>query len=127
MSKKHAESDVEDTTLADAIPAERAGGGAGEKTKPPPFGTPKPAGSGDVPRVVPELARVEAGSGLTRYKIDCRNYTPQPRKYVLAKDEDSARECYLSATKLGDTLTRLKKNGVKDIEPPDLVVTALPD
>lgn len=135
MSKKHPaarddEPDFEptlDLSEAPAVPADRAGGGAGEKVASPPFGTAKPAGEGDVPRVVKELARVEAGSGLTRFKISCSNYTPQPRKYILARDEASARECYLKVTKLGETMEKLRKNGHKDLEPADLVVTVLPD
>src|SRR5438045_1258878 len=75
---------------AAAVPAEKPGGGAGEKTPPPPFGTAKPAGPGALPRVVPELARADKAAGEVRFKIDCRNYQPQPRKYVLAEDEASA-------------------------------------
>lgn len=117
MSKKHRHEEDDSVALADAVPAERAGGGAGEKSTPPPFGSPKPMGAGDVPRFVPELARVDAGCGLKRYKIACTDQASQPRRYVLAKDEASAREHYLKSLNLNG-------NG---LESPTLVVTTLPD
>lgn len=98
------------------------------KSKEPKFGTPvalDPGGA--VPRVVDPLSR--APNGFQRFKVVCRNYTPRPVKYVLAKagDEKSAKDCYLKATGLDAELKRLADAGVKDAEPPMLAVTALPD
>lgn len=88
--------------------------------KPPPFGTPVPAGKGPLPRLVSQLAR--APEGLTRYKIRAANYGDQPVEYVLARDEESARECYLEATGLSGLVARLRKAAG-----PDLVVVELED
>ncbi len=109
-----------------AVPPEQPGGGASEEQKPPPYGAPEPAGDGPLPRVVGERAR--ASEGTQRFKIACRNYDPQPVRYILAKtgDEAGARACYLKTTGLAAKLDALKKNGVTP-EPPALVVTALKD
>lgn len=103
--------------------------GTDPEKPPPPYGTAKPAGPGALPRVVPELAR--AGKGETRYKIACRNYSPQKTRYVLAAegDEDGAVECYLQANGLDKVLAKLKKRAKDpdDVEQPELVVTELAD
>jgi len=101
-------------TTPPGVPADGApvvGGEAGAAV--PVFGTPVPAGPGDLPRVVPELAR--AGRGETRYKIALRG-GDHPTRYVLALDAKSAEACYLAAEGLAAV-------------PPDarLAVTTLPD
>ena len=101
-----------------------------EDRSPPEFGTPKPAGPGNLPRVVDQLAR--AGGGETRFKVRCNNYPPRAPRYVLAAggDEAGAVACYLAAEGLDREIARLKKvAGPKadEVEEPDLVVTALAD
>jgi hypothetical protein len=102
---------------------------AKEEQKPPPFGTARPAGAGKLPRVVDQLAR--AGAGETRFKIACRNYSPQKTRYVLARagDEDGAVACYLHANGLDKHIAKLKGRAPADKPPeqPELVVTELAD
>ena len=76
--------------------------------------------------MVRELERAPAG--LTRFKVACRNFDPAPAtKYVLARDEASARDHYLAVTGLAARVERLKANGAEKVEPPLLAVTRLPD
>ena len=121
------ESDAGEANVSHAKPPDAPA--APSKDRPPPFGTPKPAGSGSLPRVVSELARAEAGT--VRYKIACRNYTPQKSRYILAEtdDEDGAVVCYLRANGLDRLLAKLRGRAQKpeDVERPELVVTELPD
>jgi hypothetical protein len=99
--------------------------------KPPPkYGTQRKAGPGELPRICHPLER--AGKGQRRFKISCRNYGPQPTRYILADEdatEDDAKHCYLESTSLGAELARLKENAGPDvkIEPPAWVVTELAD
>lgn len=119
----------DDAAGAKITRAKRKADDAPEEKPPPPFGTAKPAGPGALPRVVPELAR--AGKGETRYKIACRNYSPQKTRYVLADegDEAGAVACYLRANGLDVVLAKLRGRAQKpdDVEAPDLVVTELAD
>ena len=105
---------------------------ADEKAAPPRFGTARPAGDGVLPRVIDPLER--AAPGTVRVKVACRNYTPRPVRYVLARGgeraEADARECYLESTGLGRELARLRKvagANAAEVEEPDLVLTVLPD
>lgn len=111
-------------------PIPRAGGAPGGDDKPPPpFGTPEvaPAG-GPYPRVCKELER--APKGVTRFKVRATNYSPRPTRYILALDEDSAREHYLKVEKLDVLVAKLKRQAgpkADDVEAPDLAVTVLSD
>lgn len=98
-------------TKADAAPPLPPGvppdgapvGGSDSSKAPPPFGTPKPAGKGELPRVVSELAR--AGRGETRFKIVARHANDSCKaRYVLADagDKAGAEACYLKAEGLAD-------------------------
>lgn len=106
--------------LPPGVPPDGQPVGAEDATKPPPpFGTAKPAGSGTLPRVVPELAR--AGRGEQRFKMSLRMPTDSLRtRYVLAAVGDRARTeaeaCYLAAERL-----TVAPDGGR------LVVTELPD
>jgi len=104
-------------------------GGGESKGAPPKHGTQRPMveAGGDVPRVVNPLERFKGIKGVTRFKIRCNNYHPQQVRYIIARDEDEARACYLKANGLDKTVDRLKKNGIEKPELPDLVVTALED
>jgi hypothetical protein len=109
--------------------AHAADGTKSDAKPPPPFGTQRPAGPGALPRVISELER--AGRGETRFKIACRNYSPQKTRYVLAGagDEAGAIDCYLRANGLAAHLKKLRgrlKKG-EELEQPELVVTELPD
>lgn len=91
----------------------------------PRFGTATPVDPGGaVPRVVRGTER--APDGLTRYRVRCANYGPQPARYILARDRDEAKEHYLSVQRIDALLARLEKSGQKP-EPPELVVVALED
>ena len=101
----------------------------GEKPGPH-FGTPRPLSeAGTVPRVVHQLHRAPAG--YCRYKIHCRNYSPQPIRYILSTPdvpgEVAARRLYLQVQRLDEHLRRAARNGSEKIDPPDLVVTKLAD
>lgn len=102
-----------------------------DEPKPPPFETPTViSAAGPLPRLCKPTDRVPKGAGISRYKIACRNYTPQPTRYVVAQDEDSAVDCYLRSTKLHDTITRLKKRAganADEVEAPELAITVLED
>lgn len=105
-------------------------GVASEKDRPPPYGTAVPAGPGDLPRVVDQLAR--AGAGQSRFRVACHNYQPRKVRYILTQsgDASAAKSLYLKVEGLDKELERLKKlAGAKagDVEEPDLVATELPD
>ncbi len=105
-------------------------GGGDSMGPPPPHGTPRPADTGaPVPRTCHPLDRVDTKSGVSRFKIQAKNYAPQPLLYVVAKNEAQASEHYLKDSGLGAQLDRLKKTAGPDgkVEPPDLVVTQLVD
>lgn len=124
MAKQH-ELPAPHSKTPPGVPPEGHVGPAPDETKPPPFGTAKPAeATGPLPRVVDELER--AVPGTKRFKIRCNNYQPQERRYILARNEDEARACYTKVNKLDEEMERLKKNG-GTVEPAALVVTLLPD
>lgn len=116
--------------LPPGVPEERTPtpGGLGEG-KPPQFGTGRPADpDGPVPRVITQLERAPNRS-LSRFKIRCNNYHPQKTRYILAKDEASAKACYLAANGLDKLIEKLKKStpAGEKVEEPDLAVTELED
>jgi hypothetical protein len=112
--------------LPPGVPAEGPGGGADDKPMPK-FGVGRPADpDGPIPRVVEALERTPDKARALRFKIRCNNYHPQPTRYVLAKDEASAKDCYLKANGLDKLLEKLKAAGGV-VEPPDLIVTVLAD
>lgn len=105
-------------------------GGGESKGPPPKFGTPRPMpeAGGDVPRVVNQLERFGTVKGVKRYKIRSNNYHPQRTLYILARNEDEARDFYLTTTGLKREMERLKKNAPNaTIEEADLVVRELVD
>lgn len=108
------------------VPAESPGGPAPDGGTVPKFGVGKPADAGGpLPRVIDPLER--AVPGTLRFKVGCRNYRPQPTVYVLAKDEASARACYLAHTKLDEQTRALKDAGAEKVDAPLLSVTPLAD
>ena len=101
----------------------------GEKPDPH-FGTPRPIkDASPAPRVVNQFERAPAG--LCRYKIACRNYTPQATRYILSTPdkagETEARRLYVQVQGLDRLLREMARNGRDEIEPPALVVTRLAD
>lgn len=82
------------------------------------------AGAEPVPRTLHQNERAPAG--LTRYKIVCRGYGEcggfAPR-YILAANEQQAREHYLYVTGLAGMVARMGK----DAPDPELVVRRQPD
>lgn len=103
-------------------------GGIDEKP-PPKFGTGKPAATdGKLPRVIEPLERAPGKGKVApfRFKIRCNNYHPQKTRYILAGDEESARDCYLKVNGLASLIEKLKKNGAT-VEEAELVVTKLDD
>lgn len=115
-----------DETISPIPPKVEAAGPAPEEKAPPPHGTPKPAGTGDVPRIVDQLVRAPAG--LTRYKIRCDNYDSRFKtaRYILAEDETQAREFFTVASGLDEHRERLKTDGI-ETQPPRLIVSRLAD
>lgn len=97
----------------------------------PPFETPELASAnGPMPRVCKPTERANKDAEQKRFKIACRNYIPQPVKYILARDEDEAAVHYLKVTKLADTIAKLKKRAgskADDVDAPELAITALTD
>jgi hypothetical protein len=107
---------------APLLPPELPPAPAGETLKPLPVAEPH----GPVPRVIQAFERVHPDSDLTRYKVGCRNYSPQPDLYVLAKDQESAVSHYLEHTFVAETIRQLETQGNKP-EKPAIVVKVLPD
>lgn len=97
-----------------------------EDPKAPRYGLAYPAGQGPLPRVVGQRAR--APEGLKRFKIRCTNMgaVGAPR-YILAANEAEARQHYLRVQRIDEQIRRLQESGQEKIEPPLLVVVALPD
>ncbi len=105
-------------------------GGTDNQAPPPPFGTSRLLEhGGDVPRVCNPLDRVDKTTGLKRFKIGTKNHHPQPVTYIIARNEDEAKKCFLKANGLDKQLERLQKNAGPDqkVEQPDWIVTELPD
>lgn len=67
-------------------------------------GPPRPQKAADAPtpRFVHQNER--APKGLKRFKMRCTNMGSQPMRYVLARDEQAAKEYYVEATGLGGVL-----------------------
>src|SRR5262245_55091350 len=87
----------------------------------PPTADPEP-----VPRAVHQNFRAPPGMGLFRFKVAARPYHPCPTLYVLARDDQEARSCYLDHTKLAEAVADLRAAGMT-VEPPALVCKRLPD
>lgn len=127
--QRHVDDDRDKGVPNEDVPAE-GGGGTPDGGPGPKFGSQEKADpGGPVPRVIKETERAPAG--FTRFKIECRNYLPQPRRYVLANkdDEAGARAFYLETGGLKKRLESMAANGIeKDkIVQPEMVVTKLPD
>lgn len=80
------------------------------------------AGKGDVPRFVDGNTR--ATPGLVRFRVRADDsYGQQPARYVLARDEEEAKEHYLKGLAIDRLMARLGE----DAPDPMLSVTRLPD
>jgi hypothetical protein len=97
---------------------------SGKKIDAPPKPPVADAG-GPVPRTVHQNERSPTPA-LTRFKLKCISYHPQPVRYVLARDKDEAEQHYLKATRLDQAVALASARGPM-AEPPVLVVTTLVD
>lgn len=109
------------------IPLGESAGPAVDEAPPPKHGTPVPIDlGGPVPREVPGLARVPAGSGLTRFKVRCDSHTPRKTRYVVARTADEAGEFFLKLHGVEAQNADAAARG-EAVLPPKLAVHALPD
>ena len=106
--------------------------GTDPKLKAPPFGTPKPAKAGDLPRVCDPLER--AAAGQMRVKFAARDYpavgAASTYRTAAKGDLDGAKACYLEASGQAHEVAKLKKAAgpkADEVTDPVLAVTELPD
>jgi hypothetical protein len=87
---------------------------------------PRPARPDPVPRVIRDSERAPSRD-LKRYKIRALNRDVNVTKYILAEDEQSARQCYLETMHFALQDEQAKKDGVPNYAPTQLFVKELPD
>lgn len=102
-------------------PAKSKDGEEGDDCPP----SPPVAEHGIVPRLLHENER--APTGLKRFKIRAVNYgADQPTRYVLARNEEEAREFYIKSSGIAAVVESMEKDGVPEVKP-RLSVRAQPD
>jgi hypothetical protein len=102
---------------------------AGVKLNPVPEGEDRPpsaptAEAGVVPRYIHQNYRAPAG--LRRYKIRCLNYGGMGFRYVLARNQQEAEDCYIEQTGLKAKVSSAKASRI-DVAEPWLNTRELPD
>jgi hypothetical protein len=92
----------------------------------PAFTSNRPADpNGPVPRILDPHER--AYRGTRRFKIRVAGNPEAPILYVLARDEASARSCYLKATGLPDPLVSADNGGGMPGVGPNVLIRELDD
>lgn len=75
---------------------------------------PPVAVDGPVPRPVHQNERAPAG--LVRFKVSARNFNPRPVRYILARTEAEARQCYVESTGLDFDRARMQAESEAALE-----------